>query len=260
MGVQKGKTGVAELAKVSINAGTGCPNGCRYCFSRYDAVERWKRCEAKDWPVFKPNNNRIDAKAKKVNGIIMFPSAHDITPDNLDVCMTMIRKNLDKGNKMLIVSKADSKCFDTMTRAYLDYKDQLHFMVTIGSVRPEILKFWEPGSPDFDSRLKSLVMAFSRGYKTSVLCEPTLDGYPMYVYEACKEYVTKGFWIGLMNKIDQRCDFSDVSDEDMKHYVQLVRDSWKPDFVKMLYELMKDYPKIIWKDSIKTLLGLEETE
>lgn len=256
----KGKTGTRELSKFSLNAGKGCGNQCRYCYARYNACYgRFKTMTEVEHMTFVPNNDRINKPAKKMNGVIMFPTVHDITPDNLNDCMTMIRKNLDKGNEMLIVSKANTKCFDLMTKAYADYKSQLHFMVTIGSICDDVLKFWDTEAPSFDDRLTSLVMAYSRGYKTSVLCEPMLDAFPTHLYAACVEYVTESIWFGMLNKMDQRCDFTGVSEADMK-YIQVVRETHNKTFIKCMYELMKDYPKIKFKDSITKLLGLEETE
>ncbi len=255
--MDKKKTGTKEWSDISLNAGIGCPHNCRYCYGRYNMCIRYKKTTVDKWPTFVPNHNRIDRPAKKESGIIMFPTIHDITPGNLSECMTLIRKNLEIGNKMLIVSKAHYLCFKTMCEAFTDYKDQLEFRVTIGSTSDEVLKFWEPGAPSFESRYESLNFAYLCGYKTSVSAEPFLDQFPAYVHGACIGSVTESIWVGMMNKIDQRCDFTEVSGADMKEYVQPVRETHNQIFLKCMYELMKDYDKIKWKESIRDILGLE---
>lgn len=86
--------------------------------------------------------------------------------------------------------------------------------------------------------------------------EPYLDAFPLHNYCACIEWITESFWIGKMDKIDQRCDFSGVSQEDMDKYVTPLKKFQSDSFVKSMYDIAKDYAKIKWKESVRKVLGL----
>ena len=253
--MEKEKTGTREWSDVSLNAGTGCENQCLYCYARYNACQRWKRTTVEAHKVFVPNNKRIDANAKKESGVIMFPTQHDITPANIGQCMTLIRKNLDVGNKMLIVSKPHFECIRMMCLAYEQYKELIEFRFTIGSIQDDVLKFWEPNAPGFEERINCLKFANVSDFKTSVSSEPYLDAFPLHNYIACIEWITESFWIGKMNKIDQRCDFSGVSSEDYDKYVTPLKKIQSDSFVKSMYDIAKGYDKIEWKESVRKVIG-----
>lgn len=251
------KTGVQEWAVKSMNIERGCVSGCRYCFARYNDVVRWKRCSAEQWEHPCINEKKVDEPhTRRYDGVVMFPSIHNVTPTNINQYMTVLRKLLDAGNDVLIVSKPHFECVRLICKGLEAHKGNMEFRFTIGSTEDKILKFWEPGATDFIERVSCLEYAYAMGFKTSVSCEPYLDAYPMYTYQACIDFISESFWIGMMNKIDSRCDFSGVSDDDMKEFVEPVRKIQSHTFVKSMYEIMKDYPKIKWKDSVRKVVGL----
>jgi len=140
---------------------------------------------------------------------------------------------------------------------FLKYKDQMEFRFTIGSVDNAVLKFWEPNAPIFEERLESLEYTFESGYRTSVSCEPVLEKNIVNVLDAVIPYVNGTIWLGQINGIKRRVNTSKFTTEDMV-YLQKAGDCTKEEFIRDLYEKMKDNPKIRWKESYKKALGLPE--
>ena len=56
-----------------------------------------------------------------------------------------------------------------------EYKKNMLFRFTIGSMNNEILSFWDQYAPLYEERKQSLEFAFNAGYRTSVSVEPMLD-------------------------------------------------------------------------------------
>jgi len=253
----KAKTGTREWAEHSRNIQLGCENDCRYCYAREMAV-RFKRTTAIDWskPVLM-NNTALKETPRKLKGRIMFPTTHDITRNNLSVVCVYLVDWLRKGNEFLIVTKPDLFCIEMLTKVLEPYKDQVTFRFTIGSTDDVTLKFWEPNAPNFESRLNSLVCAYTNGFKTSVACEPYLDATIVSLVERVLPYVTDVVWIGKMNQIKKRVmlDKDNELSEVYMYNVELVQSNHN---VKLLYEHFKNNPKVKWKDSIKKVIGLPE--
>ena len=83
-------TGTKEWSEISANCVMGCQNNCVYCYARYNAVHRWGYCKSEDdWKNEKINWTRAKKKQTKCSGVIMTPSTHDITSNNLDAFLTM---------------------------------------------------------------------------------------------------------------------------------------------------------------------------
>jgi len=170
------KFGTREWAEVNKNILLGCENSCLYCYSRYNAVKRFKTVKSvDDWKTPEIIDKKLEEKPRFYKGRIMFPTQHDILPKYLDKTIIYLRKLLDVGNEILIVSKPHIECVKAMCNEFEKYKKQIVFRFTIGSPNNDVLKFWEPGAPDYDERLTSLKYAFTKGYTTSVSCEPILD-------------------------------------------------------------------------------------
>ena len=254
------KTGVQEWTGTdgaSVNFQRGCEHDCRYCYARANAV-RFKQCTRAHWPLPAINEAKVDMPyKKKYAGTVMSPTTHDITEANISQYLCVLHKLLDAGNNVLIVSKPHYKCIETICLAYEEYKSQMEFRFTIGSAKDEILKFWEPGAPKFEERLNCLQYAFEMGYKTSVSCEPFLDPYPWYTYEACQPFVTESFWIGKLNKFGRRVDLSGVSTEDMERFVNPLQCCLADIVIKQIHRTMSSekYPLVRWKHSIRKVVG-----
>jgi len=248
-------SGTYEWAGDTVNIQLGCEHNCRYCYARYDAVERFHKCSSEDWvkPVIKFDR---DKKYPKYNGLVMFPSTHDITPKNIDVCMEVLHKLLAAGNRVLIVSKPHWPCVTRMCDNLSVFRDQILFRLTIGSTYNKVLEFFEPGAPNFTERISCLQYAHASGFETSVSAEPYLDPYVMNLVEAVSDWVSETIWIGRMNKIKRRLDLTDVTDDQMRKFVEPMLVASGDEFVKIIYELLKENPMIRWKDSVRKVMGI----
>ena len=187
----------------------------------------------------------------------MFPTTHDITQANLEPCLAVLKKMLAAGNEVLVVSKPHLVCVNRLCQELEAYKDQILFRFTIGSAAAAVLSFWEPHAPSYPERLASLREAFQRGYKTSVSCEPMLDGSILRVIDDARPYVTDAIWLGRVNNLrkilahiapDNRAARAKADE-----LLALQTDAW----VKALYETHKHDPLIKYKDSIKAVVGLD---
>ena len=96
--------GTYEWASETVNIINGCAHNCKYCYSKAMAI-RFKRKTRNNWKDEQIRNNGSLNYSKKVDGTIMFPSSHDIHPCHLDYHIEFINRLLERGNKLLIVSK-----------------------------------------------------------------------------------------------------------------------------------------------------------
>jgi hypothetical protein len=184
----------------------------------------------------------------------MFPTGHDILPEHISVIVGYLSKWLSVGNKILIVTKPHLECVKVLCRELESFKSQILFRFTIGTLDPEISKFWEPGAPLPQERVRSLKYAFERGFATSISAEPMLCGVDKAIDMFCilSPMVTDAIWFGKMNKISRRVH---VPPQDMK-YVKLIEAQQTDDNIKRLCFALDPAPKVRWKDSIKAVLGI----
>jgi len=257
---KKRLTGTREWAPNSDNCALGCEHNCRYCYARYNAVVRFKRVRAKDWPVSRPDLERVVKPRKKLKGAVMFPTQHDITPKLLQPCLQVIGAHLRAGNRLLIVSKPHLYCIYRLMQRLGDFRDQVLFRFTIGTMDDNVLRFWEPGAPCYDERRACLELAHARGWKTSVSVEPFLT--PGVVdakalFYNLEDIVTHSIWIGTLNKASQRIVHESA---DVVMRLQPILDGQTKDNMRAIYEALKDHPLVRWKDSYKQMLGLSEQE
>ena len=166
--------GTYEWAVTNANFINGCSNNCKYCYSREMAI-RFKRKNTDNWHIEEINPSQYNKKFKKVDGFIMCPSSHDITPVHLSQSLLFLQKIIDSGNNILIVTKPHFEVIEAICDRFKNNKKNILFRFTIGSINSSVLKFWEPDAPDYEERKKCLVYAFEKGFETSVSCEPMLD-------------------------------------------------------------------------------------
>ena len=197
----------------------------------------------------------------------MFQGASDITPRNVSECLVVIKKLLEAGNELLIVSKPHLECVQLLCEVLRPWQRHVMFRFTIGSAVDKVLSFWEPGAPNFESRFKSLTCAFLDGYRTSVSCEPFLDVHPahiQYLFEECYPYLSDdpvgGFWIGKLRRWSSRVDLSRATPEEIQLYVEPLRAAQGDGFIKGLVRRLDDRRFIKWKDSIREVIERQETE
>ena len=247
------KTGVAEWAEHSENIAKGCEHDCRYCYARYNSVNRFKRVKKGEWTDVKVKPIEKRFKKRKLKGVIMFPTTHDITPgDVLDRSQIHLRDMLEAGNEVLIVSKPHLLCIERLIVALEEFKNQVMFRFTIGAIDDDILEYWEPNAPDFGERLACLRKAYRAGYRTSVSMEPLLDwenvGVMINIFDL---FVTDSIWIGKMRNPRQRVEISNPLDEKM---VRKIIKSQSDENVIDLWRKYEGHPTIKWKDSITKII------
>ena len=254
-------SGTKEWSVSSVNCVNGCSHNCRYCYARYNAVERFVRITAECWPKMEVRQHDVRKPRKKCDGRVMFPTTHDITPEVLPACLAVIEKLLAAGNEVLVVSKPHLQCVQAicdlasggMGGLFDDYRDQLKLRFTVGAADDAILSYWEPGAPAFAERFASLQHAYAAGFTTSVSMEPLLDSTNVVeTVGTLAPYVTGTIWIGMMNRIDSR-----VIEGTDPVEIARIKAGQTPERVAEIYEALKDHPKIRWKESCKNLLGLK---
>lgn len=254
MGKTRKKTsGTKEWADVNINCIKGCANDCRYCYAKMIA-KRFGRCTEETWKNMVIRREIVEKKFKKYNGRVMFPSSHDIVdnPEIKDACYTVLRNLLDARNDVLVTMKPDLKVTKEIITDFIEYKPQMQFRFTITSLNNTTLSFWERNAPLFEERFESLTLAYHEGFKTSVSIEPFLDKDPQKLVRKLTPYVTESIWLGPMNYIPR----NNISEEDQTIYEEM-RKNIDVSHLKEIYEELKDFPNIRFKDSMKIKLSLE---
>jgi hypothetical protein len=188
----------------------------------------------------------------------MFPTTHDITPANIGPAVKFITETLANRNQMLIVTKPHITCIDAICEAVLKQgtESQVMFRFTIGSTDDADLSFWEPGAPGFEERFKSIALAYSLRFKTSVSAEPLL-GDPYALYEMLSPFITDQIWFGAMNHMDSRVGRTGWSAAEMLFWNKVYWLYNSESCVRKLYNTYRNYSKVAWKDSYKRMLDLE---
>ena len=250
-----------DWAKKSANFQIGCENGCLYCYAREMATRYgWK--DSADWTNVRIREEELRKNIPNFGEVVMFPSSHDITPNNIEQTIQFLRKILEAGNQVLIVSKPYYECITRICKEFLTYKDSILFRFTIGSTSDEVLKFWEPNAPDFKERLKSLEHAFKKGFQTSISCEPMLDNRIDKVIKKVEPFVTETIWLGKANRLlgktgRGRLEFNGVLTEETKRKAEELNEWQSDENIIELYNRLKNNSKIRWKESIREVIKKE---
>lgn len=252
--MSKNLTSTKEWATSNLNIATGCSNNCRYCYARHNAVNRFKTVTVEDWPKMVVSRAKIDKQYRKRDGVIMFPSSHDIVPEILDDYCTVLLKLLKAGNRVLIVSKPRMECIKVICRVCKKHKRQVEFRFTIGSSDSDTVRFWEPGASSKNERIYCLEHVCEEGFALSVSCEPYLDTQVFFLYRLCEPYITGDFWVGKLNGFNQRVNLDGVTEEQMKLYIEPLKEIITDDAVMELYREMNGLPSVKWKDSFREVV------
>lgn len=257
--------GTGEWSKFTLNILSGCEHDCSYCYAKSMAV-RFKRHTPESWKDAQLVNTishfqKVRSYFKKKNGVIMYPSTHDITPAFLTKHIKTLLSMAIAGNHILIVSKPHFECIERICSVLRDYKEQILFRFTIGSLNQEILDIWEKDAPSAEERILSLKHAYHQGFKTSISCEPDLDfdlEQILLKFYILSKYTTDSIWYGKMNKGLQRLKCNGRK-EVIPELIRLL--DFQSDFnIKLLYENLQDktyFHKIKYKESVKKVLGIE---
>ena len=248
--------GTRECAATNVNIQSGCEHDCLYCYG-HGMSAQYKWAAAKNWSTTVLRHKDVSKRYPKRKGTTMFPTTHDITEANLDACLDVLKKMLAAGNDVLVVSKPHLKCVKALCNELKVYKNQILFRFTIGSANDALLSFWEPHAPSYGERLACLEWAFRRGFKTSVFCEPMLDGGIQRVIDDARPFVTDAIWLGRMNNLRRILALNAPGNRAARakadELLALQTDAW----VKKLYKTHKDDSAIKYKDSIKKVVGLD---
>ena len=246
------KFGVAEWAEFSVNIGTGCSHNCRYCYACGNALWRNQIPSRADW-----TNERLKSnfpKAKKYGGRVMFPTTHDISPFYLEAAVATLRGLLEAGNQVLIVSKPHLVCIQRLCREFDNFKSQILFRFSIGSLDESLAAFWEPGAPKIQERMECLKFAHAADFATSVSMEPMLAGADdaIKTFHALAPFVTDKIWLGKMNKVSQRVDQRDP--EVRQQCIQIGRRQCDREILRLV-DTLKNHPQVEWKESIAEVMA-----
>jgi DNA repair photolyase len=256
--VDKTKTvfGTYEWACDTANFIKGCTNDCKYCFGKESGI-RYHRNTPENWANEVIDLKKLEKIPKKKDGVIMFPSTHDITPANVDFAITFLGNLLKNGNKVLVVTKPNLSVIERICETFSDKKDNILFRFTIGSCNDATLKFWEPNATSFEERFESLKYAYDNGFKTSVSAEPLLDIDVDPLIDKLSPYVTDAIWIGKPNFLISRLKINGVYDEVTEQKAKELIANQSDEWVIGIYEKYKDNPKIKWKSNFKRVLNIE---
>lgn len=259
-------TGTREWASSSVNCMDGCSHDCRYCYAR--AKKGQKTGYA--WNPLLWTQEEVIPRLANMNfglrqGTVMFPTTHDITPENKQYTFPVLERLLRAGNKVLIVSKPHLEVIQELCLGILvPYRDKVLFRFTIGSSSDDTLVLWEPRAPLFEERKAALAFAHGAGFATSVSMEPMLDTTEdgiVGTFKALEPFVTDCIWLGKLNKASERLVANGFGDDVtlMAVMADLV-ESQSDARIRTLYDRMKDEPKVKWKESIKQVVGIESPD
>ena len=249
-------SGTLEWASRNANYINGCSNDCKYCYAKSMAV-RFGRKTQDSWKFEEVNFEKLRARWNQKDGYTMFPSSHDISPENLDYSLEFMGRLIEKGNQVLVVTKPHLSVIESICRRFAGDRDKILFRFTIGSCNTETLKFWEPFAPSFEERLSSLQYAFSKGFKTSVSCEPALDTRTEELVHFLLPYVTDAVWIGLPNRLKGSLKLNGANDFLTLNCAKDLIKNQSIGWVRNLYDTFKTNSQIKWKESIKKIIGIE---
>lgn len=241
-------TGTKEWAEKNINLFTGkCVNGCIYCYASAN-ITRYNQN-----PDFIIKEELLDRNFKRRNYLTMYPSVHDIRPENIKQHIQFLTRFLESGSEILIVTKPHFSCVADLCFNLRSFKRQIEFRFTVGSSDSEVLNFYEPNAPDFNERVKSLVTAYFADYKTSISIEPMLDEHPEHVIERVHAFTTGEIWIGKMNHPKARLKLNGHLDK-MDRVNQLIEWQSNDENILRIVKKLSVFPNVRWKDSIKEVI------
>lgn len=254
--MQRHKDGTSEWSQHTYNSQKGCKHQCIYCYACSMAVH-YRKIDPATWPIEVPVIKQVNRKIRSSEGVVMYPSSHDLTPQYLQHHLIVIGKLLAAYPKVLLVSKPHLESVKAICEAFPHERERILWRFTIGSLDNGVLKKWEPGATGVEERLECLKLAHSLGFGTSVSMEPMLDNNPEAVVQAVQPYVTETIWLGKGNKLNYRVSLNGHGDaETMAMVHQLL--AWQSDEnIRELYQRLKGNPQIRWKRSIQRVVGLD---
>lgn len=244
-----------EIDWIPINCALGCEHRCRYCYARTLAgrdaelgtminIEEWW---ARSTPIPSAIVNRKirTLRTRHPTCGAWFPSAHDITPSNIDTCIAVCEQILESGAPTLLVTtKPHPACMHSLCHALRAWRDRVRFRFTITAMDNALLKHWEPGAPCWEERLEALVHVHAQGFSTAVAITPALD--PANIPDLCaavRPYVTRYIKIGAMRHAEIH-----VTQSLRALCTSALRSEWMDDKLYVLYTKLQRFGDIIRYD------------
>lgn len=198
--------GTGEWAYKNLNICHGCPNQCKYCYAFNMAYRFGRVKDMQEWgETWKLNSAKVEKGYRKLNNPhpdlydYMFPTSHDIFPEILHETITVLKKVLRASNSVLITTKPNLECIETICKELKEWWKQICFRFTITSMLDKNLEKWEPHAPRFNERMDALEHAYFQGYKTSISMEPFLDVNPLPIIKKVAPYTENEIWLGIMS-------------------------------------------------------------
>jgi DNA repair photolyase len=242
-----------EWAVKTVNCCTGCSHDCVYCYAKGMTL-RFGQVTEGQWAEEKIRQHDLIRKHPRYPGRVMFPSSHDITPNNLAACLQVMNNLLVAGNAVLIVSKPHLECIQAICEQFEPYRERILFRFTIGAQDDRLLSLFEPNAPRYAERRASLQYAYEHGFQTSVSVEPLLDSERIDDLIAdLLPFVTDAIWIGKMNYLGRL--YSKVNPE-VQAALKVIENGQSDEIIRAIYERHGNNPKIKWKKGIKKIVGL----
>jgi hypothetical protein len=243
--------GVGEWATHSYNIAKGCDNGCQYCYAKAMAKRTGRISEDAEWEVPSVEMDKTEIY-EKVDGTVMFPSTHDITPTTLNAYLTTAENILRSGNRLLIVSKPSMQCIPALCASLLPYREEITFRFTVSTMDENTTSLLEPGAPSPEERITCLKHAYEMGFKTSVSSEPLLGGLQtaQAIYASTEPFITENIWFGKLNKPPIKNQPSPVVEK-----LAWIKQQQTDDRIKGMHLVFAECNKVQWKDSIQKVIG-----
>jgi DNA repair photolyase len=246
-------SGTREWAAKTVNCCTGCSHDCVYCYAKGMAL-RFGQVPEGQWGSERIRQHDVLRKHRRYPSRVMFPSSHDITPNNLSACLQVLDNLFKGGNEVLVVSKPHLECIQAICQQFKGYRDRILFRFTIGAQDDLLLSLFEPNAPGYQERKAALQCAYENGLQTSVSVEPLLDsGRIDDLIADLLSFVTDAIWIGKMNYVGRL--YSRINPE-VQAALKIIENGQTDENIHAIYERHRNNPKIKWKKGIKKIVGL----
>jgi hypothetical protein len=273
--------GTREWSETSVNCCLGCAHSCVYCYAREIAMRFGGLKRGIDWQMERPMNLekvRCEERfARRYRGVVMFPTAHDVTPGNRDACLEALRCLLAAGNRVLLVTKPRLEIMPRIVAAHAAaLREQLllgadppygRFEVrcSITCIDDRVRRLWEPGAPSVEERIDCMRYLRESSVRTSLSIEPCLQ--PERVEDliaAVGRYVSETIWIGMCRNLGRRIAWAfkprgGLSLEErleLRKAADWLESQQTDEKVLDLYRRVAAHPQVRWKDSIREVVEL----
>lgn len=264
------RMGTREWAKKEVNCIKGCSTYCLYCYAK-GIAKHYKRCIEETWKDMEINWRAVNKGYGRVRKKgpqpydIMFPTSHNIIIEEpyFSACIIVLKKLLDSGNSVLITIKPFFNVVKRLCNLFSDYKDNLTYRFTIGSINSNLLKVLEINAPSFEERVTALKHATNMGFNTSISIEPLLDPNPFELIKKLELYLSPldykkdigTIWIGLL-KTQYIPTY--LRTGDIGSFLYYLRPKMAFKHVYTYYEELYNHPRIKWKESITKMMLMND--